>query len=60
MPASDFTLKKVSISGPDGQVFESSALPDGLDEALQEFERLTGVDITDEDAIGGDTDKPDV
>jgi hypothetical protein len=44
-----------AIAGPDGQAFKSNAFPDGLNDALKEFERLTGVDITAEDAIGGMT-----
>jgi len=30
-----------------------------LNDAFKEFERLTGVGITEEDAMAGDTDKPD-
>lgn len=40
-----------AIAGPDGEVFRSCEMPGGLVDALIVFERLTGVDVTAEDAV---------
>lgn len=45
------TVLSYTITGQTGQVFESSGSPDGLLEALTEFEQVTGVDITADDAM---------
>ena len=43
-----------TIASQNGPVFESNGSPDGLLEALIEFERLTGVDIMTGDALAED------
>jgi hypothetical protein len=53
-------ILQYSISGPDGKVFESSSPPDGLIDALIVFERLTGVDITADNALLAKPDQPSV
>lgn len=41
---------RYAIAGPNGQIFEFGGITDGLDEAISEFKRLTGVDIIAHDA----------
>lgn len=51
-------VRRYAISAPDGRIFESGSHPNGLADALKEFERLTGVDITADDAMIEDVEKP--
>jgi hypothetical protein len=44
-------VSRYAIAGPDGQVFRSCEMPDGLVDARIVFERLTGVDVTANDTL---------
>jgi hypothetical protein len=51
-PADDSNeVSRYAIAGPDGEVFRSCEMPDGLVDARIVFERLTGVDVTANDTL---------